>query len=306
MTKTNIIPNFFIIGAPKCGTTALCEYLRNNRKIFMSVPKEPHYFAEDFSEYRYVTSEKEYLKYFQDVTSEHIAVGEASVWYLYSTLAVSNIISFNSSAKIIALIRNPIEYLHSVHWQLFYNFDEEEKNFEKAWYLQKERSTGKKIPSTCRETKMLQYADVGKLGDQIEKVLGIVPDKQVKVILYDDFSSNTQEVYIDVLKFLEIPNDGRDIFQKVNVSKSHRFPVIGKFTEKPPNSLRYITRWYKRTFGIRSRLGYIDIIRNWNKNKLARKPLRPEFRRSLEDYFYEDITKISKLLNRDLSKWFKK
>ena len=59
-------PNFFIVGAPKCGTTALSEYLREHPNAFLCQPKEPHYFATDFPTHRYVTKEEAYLKLFRE------------------------------------------------------------------------------------------------------------------------------------------------------------------------------------------------------------------------------------------------
>ena len=72
-------PNFFIVGAPKCGTTALSHYLRQHPRIFFSLPKEPHYFATDLPRYRMVTHEPAYLEYFRGAGPQHTAVGEGSV-----------------------------------------------------------------------------------------------------------------------------------------------------------------------------------------------------------------------------------
>ena len=84
-------PNFFIIGAPKCGTTALYEYLRTHPRVFMPQIKEPHYFAADFPTYRTIHTEPEYLRLFSPARPEQTAVGEASVFYLFSQVAVRNL-----------------------------------------------------------------------------------------------------------------------------------------------------------------------------------------------------------------------
>src|SRR5262245_35065298 len=82
-------PTFFIIGAPKCGTTSLAAWLADHPDIFMSPTKEPHYFNTDHK--RYLNSLAGYEQLFEDATDRHSAVGEASVWYLYSANAVENI-----------------------------------------------------------------------------------------------------------------------------------------------------------------------------------------------------------------------
>src|SRR4030042_1995639 len=103
-------PNFFIIGGPRCGTTALSEYLRGNREVFFSEPKELNFFFTDFNpKYRLCTDENVYLgKYFSEA-GQYRAVGEGTPWYLYSKEAVPNILRFNHSAKFIVMIRNPVD-----------------------------------------------------------------------------------------------------------------------------------------------------------------------------------------------------
>ena len=154
MTK----PNFFIIGAPKCGTTALSEYLREHPNIYMCTPKEPHYFDYDFEQYREVETLDEYLGLFEAATTEHIAIGEASACYLYSSVALEDIYQFAPQAKIIVMLRNPVDLAYSYHSQLLYASDENVPDFEQAWRLQDIRREGKKIPPRCRDSALLQYA----------------------------------------------------------------------------------------------------------------------------------------------------
>jgi hypothetical protein len=102
-------PDFFIVGAPKCGTTSLSEYLKQHPEIFMSEPKEPHFFGTDLESYwggrfeRYRDVHK-YLSLFANVQDE-IRVGEASPWYLYSKRAAEEIKQFNPASRIIILLR---------------------------------------------------------------------------------------------------------------------------------------------------------------------------------------------------------
>src|SRR5258707_13684160 len=115
-------PNFFLIGAPKCGTTALWSYLRTHPRIFLSPMKESHYFSDDLSaKYRTCFDENTYLeRYFSDAGSQHTIVGEASVWYLYSKTAIENIKAFNADAKSAIMLRKPADMLYALHSQLLY------------------------------------------------------------------------------------------------------------------------------------------------------------------------------------------
>src|SRR5438046_517218 len=84
-------PTFMIVGAPKCGTTALYEYLQTHPQVFISDPKEPHYFAEDLGAHRTVFNRAEYNALFSAAGSQHLAVGEASAWYLHSSVALPKV-----------------------------------------------------------------------------------------------------------------------------------------------------------------------------------------------------------------------
>ena len=107
-------PTFFIIGAPKCGTTSLHTYLNSHSQITMSHPKEPHYFSTDI-ENGGIRNKEKYEDCFSHSDGNAVAVGESSTLYLYSKVAVQNICKYNKDAKFITMIRNPIEIARSFH-----------------------------------------------------------------------------------------------------------------------------------------------------------------------------------------------
>jgi hypothetical protein len=299
-----IKPNFFIVGAPKCGTTSLSEYLRDHPNIFVSKPKEPQYFSEDFPKLRFVTSLDNYLKLFEKSSDKHLAVGEASATYLYSSVAINRIYQFNKKAKIIAILRNPVDMVYSLHSQFIYDFAEDEKEFETAWRLQSQRKKGVSIPKTCKEPLWLQYLEVGQLGFQIERLLSIFPPQQVKIILFDDFVRSTKSVYEDVLSFLGVPSDGRTDFPRINVNKEFRFDRLGLFIQNPPRFLYYFADKWKKIFGLEE-ITLRHKLRELATRRTSRKPLDPDFRAELVEEFKEDVDKLSRILGRDLSHWSK-
>ena len=109
-------PNFFIVGGPKCGTTSLWSWLRTHPDIFMSHLKEPNFFNSDDN--LGISGLTEYEALFRDARVSHTAVGEASVWYLSSPVAVQNILRFEPEARFIVLLRNPIEMAVAMHSQM--------------------------------------------------------------------------------------------------------------------------------------------------------------------------------------------
>jgi hypothetical protein len=124
-------PTFFIVGAPKSGTTALAVYLQDHPMVCFSEDKEPQYFALDLPGQRLVTDEAQYLAFFHPSETNKIA-GEASVFYLYSKVAIQNIAKFDQNAKLIVMLRNPIDIVHSFHAQLVFSGEEDERDFAEA------------------------------------------------------------------------------------------------------------------------------------------------------------------------------
>ncbi len=296
------IPNFFIVGAPKAGTTALYEYLRTHPNIFMPDAKEPHFFAKDFKNYPSIKSKKEYFDLFKNSTKEHLAIGEASVWYLYSEVALKLIYEFNSGAKIIAMLRNPVDLSHAMHSQALYNYNENEPDFEKAWKLQNIRTKENNIPNGCRAYQILQYKKLASLGYQVERLLSIFPEKQVKIIFFEEFIKNPKLIYEEVLKFLDVPSDDRVNFPKINESKTHKFPFIGWLTQTPPKPILKFVRFARENFGLNINKP-LNYVRSLNDKPQSRKNLRPKFREYLVEEFRQDTEKLSKILQIDLQDW---
>jgi hypothetical protein len=295
-------PNFFIVGAPKCGTTALSEYLRDHPNIYISEPKEPHYFTFDFEQYRVTKTWSEYSQLFAESNTEHRAIGEGSVFYLFSSVALAKIYEYDPLAKIVVMLRNPVDMIYSFHSQLVFTADETEKSFEKAWKLQETRKQGKQIPAPCREAAFLQYAEMGKLGLQIERLQTIFPAEQIKIILFEDFVKSTKEVYDDVLKFLAVPGDQRIDFIKINENKSHKMGAVGNFTAKPPALLTNVALKARDILGIKE-LGILDTIRSFNTKVAAREALSDDLRAEMIAQFTPDVQKLAQLIGRDLSHW---
>ncbi len=293
-------PNFFVIGAPKCGTTALSEYLRTHPQVFFSEPKEPHFFNEDFAN-RHTTRWEDYLAYFKEAHEAHRAVGEGSVFYLRSQVAVPNILSFAPDARLIVMLRNPLAMAPSLHSQTVLSFGESERDFVKAWQLQERRQRGEAIPALCREPKLLFYGEMCRVGEQLERLYQHVSSGQVKVIFFDDFVADTPAVYRDVLTFLGLEPDQRQHFERFNANKVQRSVLLDTFIE-------YLARRvmvFKRRFKITARLGVVTKLKALNNVQADRAPLPPDLVAELKDYFRDDVAKLAALTGRDLSHWLR-
>jgi hypothetical protein len=291
-------PNFFIVGAPKCGTTSMAAWLATHPQIFMSKLKEPHFYNTDHK-HNVVIDYDHYLSLFKDANDTHKIVGEASVWYLYSNKAIKNITNDlkGEDLKFLVMLRNPVEMAYSLHEQQVFNLNEPIKEFKAAWALQAERKNGKKIGLTTREPKHLLYGEACKLGIQLQKLYRSVDANKIKVVLLEDLKKNAEEEYKKVLSFLQIDFDDRTNFKPLNESKLRKFPAIVNVIK--------ILSLTKQKLGIRKGLGILNKANSINSRPAVREKLEPEFENELKEYFKEDINLLSAIIKRDLSHWAK-
>lgn len=296
MNNNLVTPNFFILGAPKCGTTSLAEWLAEHPNIFMSALKEPHYYNTDHT-HRVVKTKDHYSSLFKQVGPEHSVVGEASVWYLYSKEAVSQILkdADGKEIKFVVMLRNPVKMAYSLHEQQVFNLNEPETNFEKAWNLEEDRKLNMKVGLSTRDPQLLVYGEICKLGAQLQRLFEIVPKESVKVIVLDDMKTNAESVYRDVLSFLEVPYDNRSNFEAVNTAKVRKSPFLALIIK--------LLGKLKQKLKITKGFGLLNKTNAANVKNRARIPLSVEMKSVLTTYFKEDVALLSKLIDRDLSHW---
>lgn len=298
MKKVTIKPNFFIIGAPKSGTTALSEYLSTHPNVFFSNPKEPEFFAADFKG-RLIRKESAYLRLFSKADPDiHAAIGEGSVNYLFSRVAVQRILEFQPEARFIIILRNPVELVQSWHMELLKTGKESLLLFMEAWKAESYRRAGRCIPVSCRDPKWLFYSDWGKLGSQLKRALKIISPEKIKVIVFDDFVADTARIYQEVLSFMGLPYDGRKSFPKVNVRQVPRVIFIQKLLA---TTMQF---WLP----IRARLGLKGFniwkqITKWNTRCPTNMRGDSELHEFLSSFYANEINLLSDLLDRDFSHW---
>jgi hypothetical protein len=204
------VPEFFIVGHAKCGTTALYEMLRPHPQIYMPELKEPLFFATDLRA-RFqrraagpLPSELEgYLSLFAPASAGEL-VGEASSSYLWSRVAAANIAERQPSARIIAILREPASFLRSLHLQLLQNHIESEKDLRRALSLEDARRQGKHIPRRSARPQALLYSDRVRYVEQLRRYHAVFPPEQVLVLIYDDFRRENEATVRKVLRFLDV------------------------------------------------------------------------------------------------------
>jgi len=289
--------DFFIVGAPKSGTTALAHYLSQHPNVCFSNPKEPHFFADDFEKFKSVKNLYEYHDLFIDTGK---LWGEGSVWYYYSDTAIENIMNYNPQAKIIFMMRNPLEMVVSMHNQALFTLDETIENFEEAWRKIPERKQGKSIPFSCRNKKILFYDEIGKYDFYLKKIYQYVNKDKVKVILFDEFKKNNLGIYKEILNFLELPYDGKKNFEKVNEAHMYKNKYL-KYLIKYGS---YFGKEVKKRLGIKRNFKVFETLNEINKKRIdKKKDLSDEMKQLLWENYKGTIENLEIMLNKDLSFW---
>lgn len=298
-------PDFFLVGAPKCGTTALFQYLCMHPDVFAPAIKEPNYFCEDFSGIRGPRSEAEYLALYAEAEESGRSVGDASVVYMYSDVALKRIAEFNPAAKIIVMLRNPVDMVYSLHSQYLFTLNENVSDFSAAWEMQSARREGRHIPKMCLEPAVLQYEMMGHMSKGIRRVRAFFPDDQIKLLLIDELKEAPQETFDDVLEFLGLAPFALHEFPVVNANKTNRSKWVAALAQRRlPAVIRRPARRLKKLLGLGgvSVSGKLDQL---NKSHHQRAPMSHQMRSSLGKVFADEIAELERLANRDLSHWRK-
>ena len=288
-------PDFFIVGAPRSGTTALYEYLREHPQVFMPYRKEPMYFGSDLFRRQPILDEAGYMRLFGPA-GQRLA-GEASVWYLFSEHAPAEISAFNPEARIIIMLRDPVEMLYSVHSLLVANAQEDLTEFADALAAEADRAAGRRLPAGTRWPRRLQYRWLGRYPVHVRRYLEQFGAERVKVIIFDDFRASPGDVFADVLSFLGLQPGFHPDFRVVNANRSMGSMRLQRFIndERVQSTMGHLPgRMYHVLMRGLTRL---------NVRRQPRPPLDPAVAAALRADLADSVTELEELLGRDLSRW---
>jgi hypothetical protein len=286
------------VGAPKCGTTAMDEYLKQHPDIFMA-KKSLDFFGTDLP-LKIRPAEKEYLSFFQEEANKKI-YGDASVYYLYSKLAASEIKEFSPDAKILIMLRNPVTMAYSLHSQNIYEGNEDIRDFETAIQLDEERRKGNKQPKCVDFTSLPPYKDIGLFADQVKRYLDVFGKENVHILIYEEFAKDPETSTKGVLAFLGVDMNHPIEYRVINPNKKIRLLFLHRLIKKPSVPLRAIVRILIPFKDVRH--GIMNYLQNWNIRVKSRTGLHLKLQKQLKTYFTDDIQKLSNLINKDLSAW---
>lgn len=297
------MPNFLIIGAAKSGTTSLYYILKQHPEVFMSPVKEPHFFSHQGARPAFrgpgdsltmnrnaITTIKDYRGLFRGVTNEK-AIGEASTSYLYTPKAPDRIKQQIPEARLIAMLRNPVDRAYSAFMHLSRDGREPHADFARALEEEQRRIGDNYAP-------LWQYTKIGMYASQVERYFKTFDRSRIKIYLYDDYKADAGAVVRDMFRFLGVDESYPvNLRLQHNVSGAPKNRLINSLLSRPTrlrSALRLVLPQPVRHVALQ--------VRNRN---LVKRPLPPDIRNHLNGVFREDILKLQDLIERDLSVWIK-
>lgn len=279
-------PNFFIAGAPRCGTTSMYSYLRQHPEIYVSPHKEPHFFGSDLSPLPGGVREEELYRELFAGAGDRPRAGEGSVWYLLSEKAPFEIKEFAPDAKILILLRAPQQMLESLHALFLRTGNEDLPTLEEALAAEPERREGGRLPPGVYLPEGLLYTGVARHAPKVERYLSVFGRENVHCIVFDDMVRDTAAVYRQVLEFLGVDPEFEAELDPRRANEKVRMMAIRQLARTPPE--------------VRRRLQFKDIRQH---ESASRTPLSAEAGARLRELFAEDAARLGALLDRDLSAW---
>jgi hypothetical protein len=300
------LPNFFIVGAPKCGTTALYEAMKQHPDIYMGRVKEPAYFAFGgvrpeiqpgpagaYLQRSAVWRSEDYLLLYADGKG-YRAIGDATPLYLRSSQAAHGIRAAAPKSKIVAILRQPAERAYSSYLYMV------EKGVENALTFS-EALAQEHFKIEHNYFSGLYHQQNGFYQQQLNIYYQLFSRDQIKVFLYEDWNASPQKVLQELFEFLEVDTAFQPALWRSNVTRVPR-----------SRRLHYIAR-HPEWLGENVRLGQLPPVRRAFSSLLSLldtrynlkppAPLDPNLRAFLTRGYREDILQLQELIGRDLSHW---
>jgi hypothetical protein len=217
------VPDFFIVGHAKCGTTALYKMLGAHPQIFMPTPKETQFLSRGPRRAsvrrkrapRRPQTLEGYLSLFEAAAPRQRA-GDGSTEYLRVPATARRIAALCPDARIVAAFREPVSFLRSLHLQLLEVNIEDERDFAQALRLQQARSRGEHVPRNCVWPQALQYSQHVRYVKQLREYHEHFGEERVLVLIYDDFRAANEHVVRQVLRFLDVDDAVAIAVQEAN------------------------------------------------------------------------------------------
>ena len=291
-------PDLLIVGAPKCGTTAITRFLESHPQVHMAARKDLHFFGSDLGfRNRERESEESYLRHFEAAEPDQIRA-ESSVWYLYSTRAAAEVAARNPDARILILLRHPVDMMHALWAQLRLNGlgDEDIPDFAEALAAEEDRRMGRRIPAATPLPEALFYRQTARYSEQIHRYSQAFSPDQILILIQEEMREDTPRAWREVCEWLEIDPTHSPQLGPVNRSKAVRSEGLRRAIGGTPQSL-------KRLLPASGRRRLSRWLRHINSSHAQREPIDPALRSRLDQEFTDEVQAIEAILGRAIPSW---
>jgi len=279
----------FIVGTPKSGTTSLHYYMNEHPEILMSSVKEPDFFTDKeivdqglyYGTSRINTLQK-YHSLFSDKNDEKI-FGESSVSYLFYPEVPKRIKKYNTEAKIIIMLRNPVDRAFS-HYLMDFRLGLLSDRFEDVF-------------NKKESLKFQQYFLLGNYYSQVKRYFDEFSKENVHIIWYSDFKKDAEKEVQKVFKFIDVDSNYKVSFETVHNSFS-----------MPKNKIIrniYSIVWLRKLLSFFFPSTFVGFIKSTLLKKGNKPRITTESRKFFTEYYLDDICKLEELLSINLSEWKK-
>lgn len=279
-------PDVFLVGAPRSGTTSLFTLLKQHPDIYVSVLKEPHFFGRDLTcQPHSVRDRAVYRALFEGAEPGQLRA-EGSVWYLRSATAAAEIAAVRPDARILIMLRDPVEMVRSLHALYLRTGNEDRARLDDALDAEPARRRGGSLPEGAYFPEGLLYSESARYHDGVARFIAAFGAEQVLVTLFDDFVVDPSGTYGRVLRFL-----GRAPFEP-------EWDLAVANQRMRPSTIHALRRLRRRAPAL------VREMRRGGQTHLGSKPpCSVSTRRRLAALFADDVARTAALIDRDLSHW---
>jgi len=278
-------PNFFIVGAPRCATTTMYTYLKQHPQIFLSLLKEPIHFGSDLTRQPLAVADRdEYLSLFAAAGDARV-IGEGSVFYILSRRAPGELLEFAPSARILIMLRNPVDMMHSLHALYVRTGNEALEDFAAAIDTEPARARGEQMPPRCYFPEGLQYRAAARYAEPVERFVRTFGRERVHVVVFDDLVRDTAREHQRVLEFLDVDPDVPVELDIDKATERIRSIVLSQLRAARPE--------------VRNKLKTGRDAHRGPRHRAVSRELRARLNAEL----LPDVERLSALLDRDLTPW---
>jgi hypothetical protein len=289
-------PDTFIVGAPKCGTTALDHYLAHHPDVFVPADKDVRFFGRDLTVVSRL-DEPAFLRRYAQRAGQRRAL-DSSVYSLLSKTAAWEIKAFNPDARVIIMLRDPLDVIPAHHAQLQFNGlgEDEDLPLAEALAAEADRRAGRRVPPRTRVREALYYREVVDYAPQVARFLDAHGPERVHVVWFDAFKRDTAGSVREVLSFLGVDPDVSLPTPIVNPNTVTRAPWLRRALAATPEPL-------KALIPRRARAALRAQIRRANTKVAPRAPLDPALRRALAEELRPRVDALERLMGHPLPGW---